>query len=124
MFKKKGKKGQVTIIFIFLLVAVILIVMSAILIPMGILFTTEMYTAGERILKLANTSIQNIENDTVRESITGALDQAFAAQENNIVVLTDMFQYSWIVILVLVFIVIFMFTRRLVAVGAGGGGFV
>lgn len=123
MFKKK-KKGQVVILFVFLMIAIVTILISAALIPMGIVFTTEMYTGGEQILKIANDSIQSISDPEVKASINDALGQAFDAQENNIVVLTDMFQYSWIIVIVLVFIVIFMYTRSLVEVRTGAGGLI
>lgn len=106
----------------FLIAAISIILIAAVLAPMGVLFNTEMYTAGEDILLRANESIQNINNATVRAEIQGVVGTALNSQQNNINVNANLFQYSWILIVALTAVVIFLYTRMMVEYT--GGGFV
>ncbi len=122
--KKKVKKSQVSIYVAFIFTAIIIIVITAVLSPMGVLFNAEMYVAGEELMLQGNETIAKIQNDEVRNSILAIMDSAFAAQENNIAINADMFRYSWIFILGLTALVVFLFTRRLVETSGGSGGFI
>ncbi len=122
--KKKVKKSQVSIYVAFIFTAIIIIVITAVLAPMGVLFNAEMYVAGEELMLQGNETIAKIQNDEVRNSILAIMDSAFAAQENNIAINADMFRYSWIFILGLTALVVFLFTRRLVETSGGSGGFI
>lgn len=120
-----NKKGQVAIYFTFLIVALIIILITAVLAPMGVLINTRLYAAGEDIMLRANESIADINNTTVREAVQANIENALDAQENNIEVNANLFQYSWIFILVLVAVVVFLYTRVIVEFRTGGmGGFV
>ncbi len=123
MFKKKSKKAQVSIYVAFMFTAIIIIVITAILAPMGVLFNAEMYKAGEKLLLKGNETISLIEDDATRTQILDSINKAFLAQENNIEINADLFRFSWIFILGLTALVVFLFTRRLVET-SGGGGFV
>lgn len=115
-----NKKAVVSMYIVFIIVAMVIILITAVFAPMGVLFNTEMYAAGEDILLRANESIQNINDAEVRAAVQDNVDNAFLAQENNIEVNANLFQYGWILILGLVALVIFLFTRRMVEMGAGG----
>lgn len=114
------KKAQVTMYIYFMFMAIIIIVIAAVFAPMGVLFNTKMYEAGEGILLDANDSIADINDATVRARVYAVVNSAYDAGENNIEVNANIFQYSWIIILVLTGIVVYLQTRRLVEVGAGG----
>ena len=116
------KKGEVTIYLFWFLAAVMVLVVAALVAPMGVLFTTELMVAGEDVLLMANESIQDIENTTIRNSVTSVIGEALEAGEDNITILSDIFQYAWVIVLVLSGIVAFLFTRQLVEFQ--GGGFV
>lgn len=116
------KKGQVSFYFSFIIVALIVIVISAVLAPMGVLFNTRMYEAGEDILLQANASLSGINDPTVRAAIGNVTTEALDATVTNITVNSDIFQYGWILVIALAGIVIFIFTRR--TIEYGGGGFV
>lgn len=119
------KKGQVAIYFSFLIVAIIIILITAVFAPMGVLFNTEMYSAGEDILLRANDSIADINNTETRAAIYSMLDSSFDAAENNIEINNDLFQYSWIFIIILSGVILFLFTRVIVEFRTGGaGGFI
>jgi len=87
---------------------------------MGVLFNSVMYTEGEEILGMANESIQNIQDASVKAAVQDNLDNAFAAAQNNIDINADLFQYSWLLMIGLAGLVVFMFTRRLVETNQGG----
>ncbi len=126
MFKKKRKfkKAQVSIYVAFIFTALIIIVITAVLAPMGVLFNAEMYIAGENLMLQGNDTIAKIKDDAIRESILGVIDTALKAQQNNIEINADMFRFSWILILGLTALVVFLFTRRLVETSGGAGGFI
>lgn len=114
---KKNKKASVSLYLSFIIFAVIIIMIAAIAAPFGVLFTTEMYTAGEDILEMANESIQSISDSDVKDSVQSGLNNAFAAQENNIEVSSDIYQYGWVFIIILSGLVVFLYTRRLTEIG-------
>lgn len=120
--KKIGKQGQVTIYVFWFITAIMVVILGALVAPIGARFTSEMYTAGEGIILDANHTIQNIQNDSVKASIMGIYGEATQATETNIEVLTDVFQYSWIIVVILSAVVAFLYTRQLVEFQ--GGGFV
>jgi len=117
----KNKKAQLTLYVVWFLSAIIILVVAAFLAPMGVLFNSELYKAGEEIMLDANESIQGIQNDSMRTQITAVITEALDAQENNIEINSDLFQYSWVFVLILSGIVVFLFTRRTVEFSYGGG---
>lgn len=114
------KKATLTLYLTFFLAAVIIVTFAAVLAPMGVLFNTEMYRAGEDILGKANASIANIQNAEVRGEVQSALNASFAAAQNNIEVNNSVFQYSWVAVVVLLGIIMFIGARRLTEIGTGG----
>lgn len=113
------ERGQVMMSLIFIIAAVVIILVSAVLAPMGVLFNTKMVEAGEDILLQANDSVSNIQNATIRNSIIASTSSALDAADNNIEVNNALFQYGWVFVLVLACIVVFIFTRRLIEYGGG-----
>lgn len=116
------KKAQVTQYIVWFILAILIITITAVLAPMGVLFNTKMYTEGESILNRALPDINAISDSSVRTSVNDTVQAALAAGENNIEVNSNLFQYSWIFVLVLTAIFIFMQTRILVEFRTGGGG--
>jgi len=116
------KKGSVSIYITFLIVAIVIILIAAVAAPLGVRFTSEMYAAGDKILLDSLPAINSINDTNISSRINNSINLARDAGEYNIEVMSDMFQYGWIIAIALVALVIFLFTRRLVEVG--GGGFV
>ena len=117
-----NKKGQVTIYITFIIIALIIVTIAGVLAPMGVEFNTRMYEEAEEIFLRANESIADIDNAEVRTRVYAMIDQALDSQENNIEVNSDIFQYSWVIVLGLTGIIIFLYTRRVIEFS--GGGFV
>jgi len=116
----KNKKGVVSIYLTFMIVSIIIVLIAAAFAPMGVLFNTKMFEAGEDILLRANDSIENIQDPNVKASVTENIGQAIEAADNNIEVNSDIFQYGWILVIGMAALVIFLFTRRLVETSGGG----
>lgn len=108
----------------FFIVAILIITLAAVIAPMGVRFNTVMYEAGEQLLIDSNATLAQINNTEVRTELYASIDQALDSAQTNIDINTDIFQYSWIVVLILVFLIIFIFTRRTVEVQGGAGGYI
>lgn len=121
--RKLNKRGNITLYVISIVLALFLVAIAAFAAPMGVLFNSEMYQAGELIMAQANESIAGIDDVEVRNRVLGLVNNSFEAQENNIAINNSMFQYSWIIVLIVMFIVIFLYARTLVET-RGGGGFI
>jgi predicted PurR-regulated permease PerM len=120
MIKKNHKRGQIAIYFVFIILAVFIILITAVFAPMGILFNTEMYRAGENIVLQSQDSINEIQDEEIRNKLISITDQGLAATENNIAVNNSLFQYGWVLIIFLTAIVLFLYTRQTVEFGRGG----
>lgn len=121
--KLRGKRGQLAFLFVFFLLAIVIIIISAVMAPVAIEFNSKMYLAGESIIENAGTDIGNISNSAVRAELQSSLSNAQAATQYNIDINAGLFQYSWVLVVGLTLLVIFLATRRLVEVG-GTGGFI
>ena len=80
----KNKKGFMSIYFAFIILAILIVTISAVLAPMGVRFNTEMYRAGEMILNQTNASLEGIENAEMKAAIMANIDQAIDAADTNI----------------------------------------
>lgn len=116
---RKNKKATVSLYITFIIVATIIVIITALVAPMGADITSKFYIAGQDILGRTNTTIQSIHNDTVRAHIQNTLTAGMNAQQNNIEVSTNLYQYSWIFLLVLTALIVFLYSRRIVEYGGG-----
>lgn len=116
-----NKKGNITLYLVFIFLAMIIITIGALVGPLGVLFSTDMFVAGEGILMNANESLQQIQDEEIKNKIYTIVDDAQEATTTNIQVSGALFEYSWLFLLIITLIVVFIFTRRLVEVGNSGG---
>lgn len=119
--RKMNKKGVVTLYLIFMVIAVMVVLVSAFFAPMAVRFNTEMYSAGEKIMLQANESIDGIQNETAKQAIQGIIAGGLANTQNNIEVNNALFQYGWILVVGLVVLVLFLYTRSIVEFSSRGG---
>lgn len=112
-------RGQATLYVIWFFVAAVIIILAAVLAPAGVLFSQELYTAGEGILAQSQDKIDSINNSEVREHINGTLTEARQATTDNIDILGGMYQYGWVIVLVVAGLVFFIRSRMFVEVGGG-----
>lgn len=117
--RKMNKKGTITLYLSFFILAVIIIVLAAILAPMGVMFNSQMYEVGEQLLIDSNGTINQINDATVRGQIQTSLSSAIDSQQNNIEVNAAIFQYGWVFVIIITALVLFIFARRLIEVGGG-----
>lgn len=114
----KRKNGQIFIYITFFIVAVLIIIIAAVLVPFGVSFSTRMYEAGEDIYLDLNESV-DIQDAEVRASVTDGIESGLDALETNIDVSQDIFRYSWVIVIILTALVMFIFTRRIVETQGG-----
>jgi len=119
MNMKLNKRGVLAYMFAFILVALFIVFITAIVSPMGVKFSSEAYKIGEDIMLSANSSIQGIQNETIKNEIQGTLNSALGATQDNIDINSALFQYGWIFVLIACALVIFLFARQNVEVGGG-----
>lgn len=119
---KKNKKGSASLYVTLIISAIFIITLAAVLAPMGVLFNTEMYTAGEDILLRANESMNDIDNAEVRAALQNVTSVAQSTAQDNIEMNANFFRYSWIFVIALAALITFVYTRRVVEFQ--GGGFV
>ena len=115
-----NKKASIGMYITFVITAIIIIVITGLIAPMGVMFSTQMYEAGEQILIDNNATIANINNAQVRQSIYNMTDEALGATHTNIEVNSDLFQYAWVIVLVLAGLIVFIYTRQVTEFRAGG----
>jgi len=118
----KNKKANITLYLTFIIFAIIIIVVTAVVAPFGVRLNAEAYAMGEKILISTNESIQNINNSDVRLSIQRNINNSLDSIETNLEVNNSLFQYSWLIVIILVGIMLFIFTRSLVELNRFGGG--
>lgn len=116
----RNKKGQAVLYVYFIITAIIIITIAAVLAPMGVRFNAAMYAAGEDILEDSKADIDSISDNSIRAQVNDTIYAALNAGANNIEVNAQIFQYSWVIVLILTVVVVFLNARRLVEVGAGG----
>ncbi|QGH73218.1 MAG: hypothetical protein [Siphoviridae sp. ctjeG17] len=114
-----NKKGVLSYMIAFFIVAIFIVFITAVLSPMGVQFSTSAYKAGESIMLGANSTIQGIQNDTIRNEIQATLNGALGATQDNIDINSAMFQYGWIFVLIACALTIFLFARQNVEIGGG-----
>jgi predicted PurR-regulated permease PerM len=116
----KNKKGTIALYFVFIVLSIVIVIITALVAPMGILINTEFYKAGEQILNNSQDSLNGIQDDEIRNAINGTINAAKDNTINNIEVSGALYQYSWVLLIIITALVLFLFTRRLTESGYGG----
>lgn len=114
------KKAQVGIYVVFWITLTFIVIIAAVMAPIGIQFSTKMYEAGENIIIQSNDTLASIQDADARDRISDMYQSALGASENNIEVNTAMYQYGWVFAIVLSAFVLFIYTRRVVEYTGGG----
>ncbi len=123
MTLKKNRKAQIGFLFAWFVMAMLIVVISSVLAPMGVLANVEFIQAGELILQQANESLQGIDDPTIRAAVNDSINEAFDSAQTNIDVNTDLFQYGWVILLILTAIMVYLVTRQTVEFRNFGGVF-
>jgi len=116
---KINNKGQVTVYLTFVIFAIIIVVLTALVAPFGVKLNTDLYALGEDMILDANGSLSQIDNTTVRDTLYTTFGEAQGATQTNIEVNSAAFQYAWLLLLGLGALIMFLYTRRIVEVGGG-----
>lgn len=116
---RKNKKGTVALMMVYIVVAVILVLITAFASPLLVEMNSKFYLAGQDMILRSNESIQSITDNNIRTTLTDTLNSASDSTAYNISVNANLFRYGWIMVLALSAIITFLFTRRLIEVRGG-----
>jgi len=109
---KNSRKGQVTTYVVFSVFAILILLVMAVMFPLGVRINTEVYAAGETIMLSSNDSLSKISNVTIRDSIKDSINGALENTENNIAVNAGFFKYSGLLMIGIIAFVMFMLVRQ------------
>jgi len=116
---KRNKKGVLTFYLVFIVLAIVIIFITAVMAPFGVLINTEFYEIGEDMMLDANETASKINNSDVRNSIQDSFASSLDGINNNIEVNNSIFKYSFIIVLIVGALFLFLYSRRLVEAGYG-----
>lgn len=116
----KGKRAQVSLYISLVFIIFIIILITGLFAPMGAFIASNFYLAGEDLIIASNSTVQNITDPAVRAALTATFNAASDEAVTNIQVATNIYQYSWIILIVLAALLAFLYARRLVEYGQGG----
>jgi hypothetical protein len=121
--RNAGSRGQVTMYVMFCIFATLIIIVMTLMFPLGVRINTQMYIAGDTIMRGTNDSLNLIQNTTVRDSIKSAISGALGNTEENIKVNAAFYKYSGYIMIGIIALTLFLIQRRLVEYQGGGGGY-
>lgn len=111
------KRAQVGIYFVFLIIATIVVIITALIAPLGSDMTQRFYIAGEGIINNSQSSLALIQDSNVKDQLDDIYAGAKANTVTNIEVTSGLYKYAWLIVIILSAVVLFLFTRRLVEYG-------
>ena len=120
----KQKKGLVSLYIVFIIIAIVIVFLSAVFAPLATDIATQSYAAGYDIMLEANESLNLIEDNAIKDSIQASINSAAAAQNDNVTYTTALYKYGFVLVIVIAGLVLFMYSRQLIEVGDYRGGFV
>lgn len=112
---KKNNKGQVAFFLLFLFIATVMVILTAVAAPFGSKLATEFYSAGEDLLISGQETAAEIQDPEVAATLNASFQTAINSATTNIQVSNGLYQYGWVFVLVLVVIVLYLVTRQTVA---------
>jgi hypothetical protein len=115
----KSKRGTIMLYITFIIVAIILVLITAVFAPMGVLFNVQTMAAGDMILNQSQSMLSGIQDPTIASSINLTIANARAAGQNNIEINSALFQYGWVLIVGITALILFIYARRLVETNSG-----
>ena len=118
--RPRTKKGNMVLMWVFMITSILVICICALFAPMGVIFLTQSYAAGEDSLLQAKEMAGELNNTDVRDAIIGYMDGATAHTQDNVNIGTSMFKYGWIFILVISVMILVLYGRQLVEYQRGG----
>lgn len=123
---KMNKKGQVMLYIYFIIIAVTITTLAAVLIPATTRINTEMFISGENLVRQSQTRILGgISDSDIKSELNASFEGALAAAADNIETSNFIYQYSWLIIVFITGMIVFIYSRQIVETNKQyGGGFV
>jgi hypothetical protein len=111
---RKKKKGATAFFLVFVFLAVILTFLFAFATPLLIDINTAFYAGGEIALEDAETWLDEIQDQDVKDQLEDTIDSSRDSLPEQIEILGFFYQYGWAIIIIVTLFVIFMMTRTTV----------
>lgn len=116
---RKGKKGQLAILFAFLIIVLICIFVFAVAAPLGTAFITKTYTSGQGMMNLSYAAAQDIDDPELKAALLDTMGSAKNATQDNIDILSALYKYGWVFVIVALGFTLFLLTRKVVETSGG-----
>lgn len=113
----RNEKGNVSLFFAFILIAIVGTMMFIILAPALQTFNLHIFEASEEIIQQNQAILPEIEDASYRADFNAILAEQLESQAFQIDVLGGLYKYGWIIILAIIALVYFLWTRQLVETG-------
>lgn len=107
-----GNRGQLSFFFIFVVLAISLLVLFAVAIPSMIEFDTKLYAVSEGFMTRSIATANTISDANVRTALVGSMTSARDTIPTQITVFSEFFKYGWILIIAIIVIVLIVYARR------------
>ncbi len=109
-----NEQGSISYFLVYVILAFILLVIFALIIPITIMFNTTIYQSAEDILLDANDVANEIQDPAIKAQLVRALGGNTESIATQVDILSTFFQYGWILIILIIVIVLFLQTRQTV----------
>jgi len=117
----QNKKANLNLYILLTTMGLLVISLVAIIIPIGIQFSAEMYKAQENIIDDTSDDINSISDTTIRETTQSYLKTGKDTTKDNIKLYSFFYENSGVILLVLGLLVLFFYSRTLSEQNLQGG---
>jgi len=114
-----SKKGQISFFLIFIFISFIIVAIASVIVPFTRQLNIEAYNIGQGLMNDSILAAGEIQNATLRADIIAVLNESALEKDNNVDIISDTVQYSWVIILFLIAIVLFVVTKLSIELGGG-----
>lgn len=120
----QNKKANLNLYILLTMVGLFVISLVAIIIPISIQFSSEMYIAQENIIDSSASDISKISDTTIRETTQSFLKSGKDTTKDNIKLFSFFYKYSGLILITLGLLVFFFYSRTMSEQKLQGGGIV
>jgi len=116
-----NKKANLNLYILLTMSGLFIITLVAIILPIGVQFSAEMYKAQESIIDDTKDDISSISDTTIRETTQSYLKTGKETTKDNIKLYSFMFENGGVILLILGLLVLFFYSRTLSEQNLQGG---
>lgn len=114
----KGNRGSVSIFTVFIILAITIVLLSALVMPLVINFNTKIYQAAEPTLLNARATASTFQDANVSNAVLGSITSAQDSISTNIEIHSLFFTHSWFILIVMIALALWIYSRQQVELEA------